>query len=328
MVGLVPRAAILGRALRSSATASMNSDCSPQKSNVCAIVVTYHPDDSLADRFAPLREQVGSLLIVDNNSTAGAVSMLRQMAVNLDTGLILNLQNLGVATAFNVALEYAIAAGYQWALLFDQDTSPGDGVLKGLQEAYKDFPTKDVLAIIGSNYVEPQTGRLRFSRPITNGRSWRTRRVVITSGSLLSLHAYKLLGPFRDEYFIDCVDLEYCLRARSKGFEVIATTKALMHHFVGQPRRLRVPWRDIELSDHAPIRQYYMIRNNIDMAKRYILQEPLWLIASLWTRLKSTLALCLFQHDRGPKMKYSVLGLLDGLCSRFDRDVTAKHSTP
>jgi rhamnosyltransferase len=289
-----------------------------EKNRILAIVVTYHPDSSFADRFKGLRGQVDAVLIVDNNSGLGAVSMLRQARARLDMDLILNSKNVGLAAALNIGVKEAIAKGYEWALLFDQDTVPGSHIVEGLCQAYDDFPRKDKLAIIGSNYSEPDTGKLRFS-PVTNGCSWKERRVVITSGSLVSLPVYGMLGPFRNEYFIDCVDLEYCLRARSRGFEVIRTDKPLMVHGIGQPTRHRLPWREIGVSNHSRIRRYYMIRNNIDMAKKYLLREPAWVLASLWARFKSMLLLCVFEEDRLAKVRYAAMGLFDGLCSKFDR---------
>jgi rhamnosyltransferase len=290
-----------------------------EKKSVLAVVVTYHPDCSFAERFERLGPQVDAVLIVDNDSGPAAVSMLREAAARLNMGLILNSENIGLAAALNIGVAHAIASGYEWALLFDQDTVPGDSMLEGLREAYNDFPRKDRLAIIGSNYNAPHTGELHFSKLVTNGCPWRERRVVITSGSLLSLPIVGMLGPFRDEYFIDCVDLEYCLRARSKRFEVIVTCKPLMVHGIGQPTRHRLPWREIDVSNHSRIRWYYMIRNDIDLAKKYLLREPAWVLASLWTRFKSMLVLCIFEEDRLAKVWYSVMGLFDGLYSKFDR---------
>jgi rhamnosyltransferase len=290
-----------------------------EKKSILAVVVTYHPDSSFAERFERLAGQVDAVLIVDNDSDASEVSMLRKTASRLNMSLILNSENLGLAAALNIGVARAIEDGYEWALLFDQDTVPGDNMLEGLREAYDDFPRKDKLAVIGSNYRESHSGNLRFSKALRNGCSWRERRVVITSGSLLSLPIYGKLGPFRNEYFIDCVDLEYCLRARSKGFEVIATSKPLMVHGIGQPARHRLPWREIDVSNHSRVRRYYMIRNNIDMARRYFLREPAWVLASLWTRFKSILVLCVFEGDRLAKVRYSAMGLVDGLCSKFDR---------
>lgn len=290
-----------------------------EKSSILAVVVTYHPDNALPKLVERLQGQVGRVLVVDNHSDTSECQMLRDTAARLDMDLILNTENLGVATALNLGASHAMANGFKWLLLFDQDSVPSEEMFEGLQEAYDDFPRREQLAIIGSNYITPSTGNLRFPKSAAYGRSWIERRVVITSGSLLSLRAYETMGPFRDEYFIDCVDLEYCLRARSRGFEVIATARPLMSHGIGRPTPHRLPWRPAVASNHSRIRRYYMIRNQIDLTKRYFLREPVSVTASLWARFRSLVSLCLFEDDRRAKMTYSWMGLVDGLRSNFER---------
>ena len=65
-----------------------------------------------------------------------------------------------------------------------------------------------------------------------------------------------------------------------------------------------------------------MVRNNIDLAKKYLLREPAWVLASLWTRFKSMILLCVFEDDKLAKVRYSAMGLLDGLFSNFDRKLS------
>lgn len=41
------------------------------------------------------------------------------------------------------------------------------------------------------------------------------------SANLVNVEVYKKLGKYREEYFIDCVDYEYCLRARENQYSII-----------------------------------------------------------------------------------------------------------
>jgi rhamnosyltransferase len=292
-----------------------------EKRSILAIVVTYYPGSGFAERFERLAGQVDAVLIVDNNSSPEAVSMLREAAARLEMHLIRNSDNLGVAAALNVGVAYAIANGYQWALLFDQDTAPGDNMVEGLREAYHAFLRTEKIAVIGSNYKESLNGRLHFPAPATNGCSWREHRTVITSGSLVSLRAYREIGPFRDEFFADCVDHEYCLRARSKGFKVIMTTKPLMIHGVGQATSHRLLWKDVHPTNHSAWRHYYMIRNHTLLIRDYVLTEPVWAFTTLYALCKSVMVSYLFEEDNFKKMTFCVLGLWDGLFSNFDRKI-------
>src|SRR4030095_5315976 len=66
------------------------------------------------------------------------------------------------------------------------------------------------------------------------------RRTVITSGTLLSLNAYDAIGRFRDDFFIDGIDHEYCLRARAKRYRILLMLAPLLVHSIGERKLVRV----------------------------------------------------------------------------------------
>jgi rhamnosyltransferase len=134
--------------------------CKPCKNNTCAIIVTYHPDSGLFVRIERLTKQVGQVVIVDNGSTASCVGDLRKLANHLRIHLILNANNEGVASAMNQGVRWAREQACQWVLFFDQDTEPAEDLVKRLCEAYYEYPERDRLAVIGSNYKDTHTGRL------------------------------------------------------------------------------------------------------------------------------------------------------------------------
>ncbi len=129
---------------------------------------------------------------------------------------ILNSENLGVATALNQGVRFAKENCFSWALLFDQDTTPEKTMTEELLSVYTDFPHKEKLAIVGSNYYSAYNHRPLYSSIDSGSCRWVENKTIITSGSLLSLRAFDTIGPFRDGFFIDHVNDEYCLRARAK----------------------------------------------------------------------------------------------------------------
>lgn len=44
---------------------------------------------------------------------------------------------------------------------------------------------------------------------------------AITSGSLINTKSFSLVGWFKDEYFIDMVDIEYCFRLKKMDIKFI-----------------------------------------------------------------------------------------------------------
>src|ERR1700684_2107418 len=85
--------------------------------DICAVVVTYHPDTEFPTRIDRILQQVGALVIVDNGSDEAETRMLRDVAANPSIPLVLNLENLGIARALNIGVERAVTRGFEWALL-------------------------------------------------------------------------------------------------------------------------------------------------------------------------------------------------------------------
>jgi rhamnosyltransferase len=56
---------------------------------------------------------------------------------------------------------------------------------------------------------------------------------VITSGSIIPIKVLDDVGLMREELFIDFVDIEWCLRAPQKGYEIVAINKVMIDHHLG-----------------------------------------------------------------------------------------------
>ncbi|MES9902897.1 MAG: glycosyltransferase family 2 protein [Sedimenticola sp.] len=291
----------------------------PGKENICAVIVTYHPDPDFPEHLARIVKQVGQVVVVDNYSDSASVAMLQDVCVRLKSKLILNDYNMGLATALNQGVNLAHDMNFTWTLLFDQDTAPTDAMVKVFAAVYKQFPDKGRLALIGANYSALRSGRIRNRIESDHVSGWVEKKTIITSGSLLRLSLFKVIGPFRSEFFIDHIDHEYCLRARSEGFRVIMTQEPTMAHSIGAPSTHQLLWKSIRTTNHSALRQYYMMRNHIVLSREYAFKEPGWVITTLYSSMKSIFLMILFEKEKLVKMKFIILGIMDGLTSNFNR---------
>jgi rhamnosyltransferase len=121
---------------------------------VCAILVSYHPDAELPRRATRILEQAGALVIVDNGSGEATHEMLRRIAADSRVSLVLNPRNLGIASALNLGVERARALGFAWVLLLDQDSAPHDDMLTSLIEVRAAYPEPARVAVIGAGFGE------------------------------------------------------------------------------------------------------------------------------------------------------------------------------
>jgi rhamnosyltransferase len=298
------------------------TNAAPETKAICALIVTYNADSGLAARVAAVTNQVGVVTIIDNGSEAASVNDLQVLAERLHVHLILNSRNEGIAAALNQGLRWADEHGYSWVFTLDQDSVVAHDTVETLRGAYEAFSDKGKLAIVASNHRDPV-------RPIANSVAnpahvdpWREVTAVITSGSLTSVPAYRAIGPFREEFFIDCVDFEYCLRARARGLRVIVASEALIDHSIGRATLHRLPWKVTATTNHPPIRRYYMARNHLLLAREYLRKEPSWTLSAVYSQFKSMILMCLFEKNLSRKLQFVALGVLDGLFSNLKRKLS------
>jgi rhamnosyltransferase len=290
---------------------------------ICAIVVTYHPPDEFPRVIGRILPQVGAIVIVDNGSDEAKLAGLREIAAHPPIHLICNGENLGIAKALNLGIEKAVALGYAWVLLFDQDSYPNADMVETLDAVRASFPDPAHLAVIGSGYddelemtgAEQGQGRSGAER---GGVPWQDVESVITSGSLLSLAAFAAIGPFREEFFIDHVDTEYCLRARLKHYRVIKTRAALMSHAIGAPTTHRMLWMRKRTTNHAPDRRYYFTRNDtVLLRERGKHPAGLWMLKALMRSLRTCKRILLYEQMKTEKINAVMRGWWDGVRGRL-----------
>jgi rhamnosyltransferase len=291
----------------------------PTSKLICAVIVTFHPDSEILDRVEKIASEVAQVVIVDNASGDACKGRLKEVSDKVRVELILNDRNEGIAIALNQGMRWAIDRGYEWVLTLDQDTIVAPDMVESLSGIYCVTPFRDELAVIGSNFTNTANGKPfhRFVQATDSvGEEVKT---VITSGSLICVRVFQIIGGFRDDFFIDCVDLEYCLRARSHGFHIVIACRPLMQHSIGHVSEHRVLWKKTGTTNHSSWRQYSISRNTTILVREYMFKEFIWVLGTLWSRFKSILLMLFFEQERFQKIKYVVLGCLDGVRGKPSR---------
>ncbi len=238
-----------------------------QKDKLWGIVVWYNPTPANIEAAKSYIDDVNELIIIDNSPVDNS-ALLKNFSSNTDIHYVPNMGNKGIATALNQGCELAIERGAEWVLTMDQDSHFNQhGVTDLVQKAnsYKNFSKTAVFSPLH-----------HYDNEVKNKRKWKgdytEEPSVMTSGNLLSLEAYKLIGRFRDEFFIDLVDDEFCYRANEKGFLVVMINTVLLNHYLGDacvPVKILGIKMKKTYDDHNPVRRYYIARNTLYMAKLY-----------------------------------------------------------
>lgn len=280
---------------------------------VCAVVVAFHPDADFQDRLKILQPQVDALLVIDNTPPLERRSSIEVAAdANLQACVIENTDNIGVAAALNQGLDYALQQGCEWLLTLDQDSLCHEDMVSTLL-AVK-VACEPPPAVIGSNYYD---ARNRVAKvPAGIGAEYLDQKTVITSGSLVNVGFARSIGGFREDYFIDQLDHEFCLRSRAHGGRVVISRKPVMDHSVGEASGARLPLLG-QLPGHSPLRKYYIARNSLVTIAAHWRSEPDWCMRRA---LRLALGLCLMvvlERQRLPKVRAFFAGVADALAGRM-----------
>jgi rhamnosyltransferase len=300
--------------------------------DVCAVVVSYHPDADFPIRLRGVSPQVGTIVVVDNGSADAERNLLREAASDPKLDLIFNVENFGLARALNIGIQHAAMLGYSWVLLLDQDSRVDRDMVRTLVDIQASIPDRGRLAVVGSNYSDitlRAPGITEGTPGVTTGMpgtieqaeldgDWEEVEFVITSGSLVPLAAYFDLGPFREEFFIDYVDEDYCRRAKAKGYRVVRSRKHLMSHAIGSPTQHEIFGVKKWTTNHSPDRRYYIARNNTVLLREYgNFRAGMWALKSLSRCLRQCKRIMLHEPMKTRKIAAVIQGWWDGIRSRM-----------
>jgi len=285
----------------------------PDATNVCAVVVAYYPDDGFEARLAQILGQVAMLVIVDNTPEETARPCLNESLQEMSrVRFIENQVNRGIAAALNQGLKIASKEGFQWILTLDQDTQCYPDMVDTLLKVSTDC--KPMPMVVGSNYLDPQNNRTKV--PAGEAEEFLVQTTVITSGSLVDVRLATTIGGFREDYFIDQVDHEFCLRARAHGHKVVISRKVVMTHSVGRSGGVRLPFLGA-LPNHPPLRKYYIARNTVVTIANYWRREPGWCLRRLIRLLLGLGEMAILEKHRLSKVRAFADGVVDGLRCRM-----------
>jgi rhamnosyltransferase len=301
---------ILGNYLQSTNILQMsliNNSC-------CAIFVTYNPDANIVENVSSVLAQASEVVIVDNASNIDAQEILRDISKDKRVTLILNDRNRGIAYALNQGVKYAIAHEYQWLLTFDQDSLAPSDYLETLLSTYYSTDNQDSIAIVAPTYTT-RTGTVSFSHTSSKNSDNQTYSEVettMTSGNLVATKVFDKVGFFNEDFFIDFVDHEYCLRLAKSGFRVIESHQALLRHELGSLTEHSLLSLRIVTTNHSSIRRYYKYRNMTSILKIYFFDSFPISSQILRAFLFEPFKILMFEQDKYSKIQSILKGIYHG----------------
>lgn len=287
---------------------------------IVAVVVTYNPDLFLLKKqLHALYNQGVNLLIVDNGSVDSIQAWVEYSFEIKSINYICLGANLGIAKAHNVGINWAKLAGAKYVLLMDQDSIPKSEMVPIL---WSHAEQKCNLGAIGPRYIDERQNNpppfmeikgLNLVR-YTCDQNKEIVKVdyLISSGSLIPISTLDVVGGMREDLFIDYVDIEWGLRAKTMGYQSYGVCNAFMSHSLGD-NPIKFFKRSIPI--HSPLRHYYHFRNAV------LLYKSPWLPLN-WKLVDGSRLILrygfytLFAKPRLQHWWMMTLGLMHGLINR------------
>ena len=253
------------------------------------------------------------MVVVDNTPDSQPSSVIYDLERMDVCTVIRNHKNLGIATALNIGIRRAIAMGFPWIVTFDQDSQIPSGYVEAMLSGYDEAAEHCRVGMLCPRYRDARLGRLLPTRRANNGDIMDG----MTSGSMIQAETFLSFGPMEEDFFIDYVDLEYCLRLRTAGLKIVECPKAVLSHSLGRITEHNFLGRRTSTTNHSAKRRYYITRNRLVVMKRYFSKDREWVIGDFKGMVADMAKIFLLEKDRLAKARYIFQGICDALLGRL-----------
>lgn len=280
---------------------------------VAGVVILYNPAVGVLENICSYVSQVGALFAVDNSETPDPV-FVKQITAMPGVSYHSSGGNIGIAAALNSGAKLALANGYGYLLTMDQDSRAVAGMVSALLQGMSQADHARVGIVAPFHATKP--GKIPAAT-----EAFRTVPYVMTSGNLLNLNAYLDVGAFRDDLFIDFVDVEYCLRLNVHGYSVLQAPNTHLDHKVGDLVSVGLSRPVFCITSHSPLRMYYKTRNRLFVANLYRRQFPVFWWRDKFRFMLEICRLIFFEPEKSSKIAMLWRGLRDykqGKLGKFD----------
>jgi len=272
---------------------------------LAAVVILYHPDESVYKNIQTYLSFIDKLYIVDNSETLNTAN--KKFYQIPKSSILHRGENIGIAKALNLALDQASIDNYSWLMTMDQDSL----FLSGQLTRYlKDFQSinKGNLAIISPmhnpKFLSDKNDEGQFSQEL----------FVMTSANMVNVQSVLDVGGYDENLFIDEVDHELGFRLHTSGYCIIQHNGVFVTHYLGKSFM-----KKSNIKVYPPIRLYYMIRNYLYLKKRYCKEQRNFFKARDKYLIKFFFKQLLFNGKPFQSMKMIIRGIQDYQNNRFGK---------
>ena len=225
---------------------------------LASVVVFYNPTMDNIKNLDNYQNNVDVIYVIDNSEDA-----IKRVEDTSKIKYIKLGKNEGIAYALNIGATKAIADGYKWLLTLDQDSKITSSNIEEMKKFINENASNKKIGLI-SPYQNIHSGE-----DDRNGQPYEEKIEVMTSGNIINLSAYSVVSGYKDWFFIDCVDMDFCMNLNKHGYKVIRLNDVVMEHDLGNVIVHTLFGKQYPCYNHSPLRRYYMVRNTFYLKDLY-----------------------------------------------------------
>ena len=270
---------------------------------ILGIVVLFHPPENMKENILSYIHSLDKLILW-NNSLHEPIfsekdSIYEEKIIEMGNG-----NNVGIGVALNEAVNHAKKFHYNFLLTMDQDGRFLD--FSKYLDIVKRCVENEGISIFTPNFIIHNKELYVNKEPIIDVEA------SMTSGALYPIQIFNEIGIFRDDFFIDSIDIEFCLRAKRYGIPTKIVTAACLFHEAGyQKKKHKFLWKTFFPNEYSPMRSYYIIRNSL-ITKSLYPDANCWKGFLYYWFYKRLFFVVLYEKSKIAKVKSLLLGYIHG----------------
>lgn len=296
----------------------------------CIIIVTYEPALEHLSSLIKNVQTAGFLPILVDNSEKHP---LKKGMFLGEIQMIFMEGNAGIAAAQNAGVLLAKKLGEELIGFFDQDSQADAELIQKLSD-YTELYDGCVVAPLALEkdtlleYPVQRLNKMGYPKDVYVKNAKRPQKVdlVISSGTMMSMKVLEKAGMFDEDFFIDFVDIEWCLRCKKAAIPIYVLPDAVLYHKIGNET---IDAGQMKITVHSPLRTYYKVRNSFLLLYKKV--NVIFAFRQILPAVIHNFLLIFQEENKKEYLKYYLLGICHGVCGikgkykKGNRNAKRKH---
>ena len=272
-----------------------------KEKKILAVIVSYRPNEELLCRnIKAFINDVDKVLIWENSQES---EKLQYRFIQNEKVEYCGDGVNSISRALNYAWKYASENGYDYLLTMDQDSVWDDfhGFLN--ETVYNPSAPKGIWGPNAYYNYFIEVAACDY---------------IITSGMLLPIEMVNYIGGWDENFEIDGLDDEFCLRAKQKGVQAYYWGACRLNQRYGNPERAKLFGKalNVELRNYSPSRLYSIYKNHILLIRKFPEERSLkYDFKHVW--LPNIFLIAMFEKHRIKKLFSICKGIIDGFYTQL-----------